>query len=781
MADAPDDRFRRYYAEKLWDLIPPIYRHEDGIAKQPGVLRALVEVLAEQAAHLRRSSDRLWDDQLIDFCDDWAVPYLGDLVGTRMVSALDRRARRADVANTIYYRRRAGTLAVLEGLVADITGWEGTVVEEFRRLVRHPHGLDPTGPRPAPQAEPVGSPPHDSPRLIDPAPARTGRITGTPAHGLPDLRHARTADLAWTAWDELHHLPDVRRNHGGLDGRHGITRLAFHLFRLLAYRVDRVTPRRLAPDAGGRVRFAFDPSGRTIPLYQRRGRASFDTDWRAAREWELPAEMRCEVLAHAEFAITEALILAWRRDGVITPAQADELRPLRGIRFPNESRFRIRLGVALTVALGTAALRRILADALVADCGKGALLPAPAAGTGDTWSVQVEEPIAAVLTPVPREVIVAGNLTAALPSPADKSLVIDAENGLGYFTAGAPPAGVLGSYCYGFSGPIGAGSYDRTGLARVPAAGRISGGGAIAAPAAAPAIGLEIDDSLTYGPVADLSVQQSLLLQARDERRPYLELAGDWTLTAAQIDSELVLDGLWIGGRGPRTIRLAAAPPAGSNNGWRRVILRRLTCDPGGTDADGGAIGPVLLSIESRVTELVIEASILGGVAVAPAGLVEKLTVRSTIVHSTDPAARPVALSQPRGELDIRGATVIGGLRAHRLEASELLCTGAITVDDVQAGCIRFSAFPPGSAVPRAYRTQPLADAHSLFSSQRFGDPDYCQLSDVVPEAIARGGDDGTEIGAFHALLTPIKLDSLRAKVDELLPFGLLPLYITET
>jgi hypothetical protein len=157
------------------------------------------------------------------------------------------------------------------------------------------------------------------------------------------------------------------------------------------------------------------------------------------------------------------------------------------------------------------------------------------------------------------------------------------------------------------------------------------------------------------------------------------------------------------------------------------------------------------------------------------------MTVRSTIVHSTDPIGHPAALAQPDGELDVRGCTVIGQLQAHRLEASELLCTGLITIDDVQAGCIRFSAFPPGSVVPRAYRTQPLDDARALFNSLRFGDPDYAQLSDVAPEAIARGGDNGTEIGAFHTLLSPIKLDSLRAKVDELLPFGLYPLYLTET
>jgi hypothetical protein len=753
MADAPNDRFRRYYAEKLWELIPPIYRHEDGIAARPGALRALVEVLADQAAILRRSSDRLWEDQLIDFCDDWAVPYLGDLVGTRMVSALDKRGRRADVANTIYYRRRAGTLAVLEGLVADITGWEGTAVEEFRRLVRHPHGLDP-------------------------GPARTGRFTGTPAHGLPDLRHPRGAELSWGAWDEFHHLPDVRRNRGGLDGRHGITRLAFHLFRLLAYRVLRAVPRQLAPDGAGNVRFSFDPSGRAIPLFQRHSRPDFTFAWRAALEWELPAAMRCEVLGNAEFVVTEALILTWLGDLVITPAQAGELRAVRGIRFPNESRFRIRLAVSLTVPLGLAALHRVLADALAADCGKGVLLPGPpGSGAGDTWSVQVEAPVAGVQTPIARELTVAGNLTAALPSPADKRLVIDAENGLGWFTAGAPPAGLLGSYCYGFSGPLGAGSYDRPGLAVVPAAAQVSGGGPLGAPAPAAAVQREITDSLTYGPVADLAVQGSLVLQARNEQRPYLELAGDWTLTATQTDSALTLDGLWIGGRGPRTIHLTASPTAG----WRSVTLGHLTLDPGGADADGGTIGPIFLSIEARVTELVIDASILGCVTVAPAGLVEKMTVRSTIVHSTDPIGHPVALAQPDGELDVRGCTVIGQLQAHRLEASELLCTGLITIDDVQAGCIRFSAFPPGSVVPRAYRTQPLDDVRALFNSLRFGDPDYAQLSDVAPEAIARGGDNGTEIGAFHTLLSPIKLDSLRAKVDELLPFGLSPLYLTET
>src|SRR5437899_1696159 len=87
-----EDNFARYYAEKLWDWIPEIYRHEDGLAQNPGVLRAIVEIIAAQAAIARRSVDQLWNDSQIDTADDWAVPYIGELVG----GAVDEFAHTAD-------------------------------------------------------------------------------------------------------------------------------------------------------------------------------------------------------------------------------------------------------------------------------------------------------------------------------------------------------------------------------------------------------------------------------------------------------------------------------------------------------------------------------------------------------------------------------------------------------------------------------------------------------------------------------------------------------------
>src|SRR5271165_3937559 len=138
------DHYEIYYADKLWNLLPAVYRAEDtDQLNSNGPLRELVKRIGAQAAILRRSIDRLWEDQSIEACDDWVIPYIADLLATNLVQSLDARGQRIDVAKTIYYRRRKGTLAVLEEIAANITGWDVKVVECFRRMARTRHGLDP--------------------------------------------------------------------------------------------------------------------------------------------------------------------------------------------------------------------------------------------------------------------------------------------------------------------------------------------------------------------------------------------------------------------------------------------------------------------------------------------------------------------------------------------------------------------------------------------------------------------------------------------------------------
>jgi hypothetical protein len=302
------DELERYYTEKIWEWIPAVYKDEDGLRPRPDVLRSIVIILARQAAIARRSIDRLWDDQFIEICDDWAIPYIGDLVGTRLVHELNRRGRRVDVARTIFYRRRKGTPLVLETLSRDITGWEGTVVESFRRLARTRHGLDP-----------------------EPAELE-GFVTRTPPGGWAQLTSTRVAELVDGPFDEMAHTPDFRQLRGKL-GRYNIPKLNFHLFRLLPFEINFATAARF-----GDGRFTFDPSGRDNPLF-RPGQRADPPKCGPPREWELPAPIPCRLLGAAYYTITADVIDRLVTVGLSQPA-ADELSRYVNVLFRSEARLR---------------------------------------------------------------------------------------------------------------------------------------------------------------------------------------------------------------------------------------------------------------------------------------------------------------------------------------------------------------------------------------------------------------------------------------------------------
>ena len=133
--------------DRLYNLLPAVYRLRD--ADQGYPLRALLRVIAEQVNVVEDDIARLYDDWFIETAQDWVVPYIGDLVGYHPahqageptdVSAAEGRALnkilipRRDVAKTIGYRRRKGTLALLETLANDVAGWPARAVEFFRLL-----------------------------------------------------------------------------------------------------------------------------------------------------------------------------------------------------------------------------------------------------------------------------------------------------------------------------------------------------------------------------------------------------------------------------------------------------------------------------------------------------------------------------------------------------------------------------------------------------------------------------------------------------------------------
>src|SRR5262249_45856365 len=101
------------------------------------------------------------------------------------------------------------------------------------------------------------------------------------------------------------------------------------------------------------------------------------------------------------------------------------------------------------------------------------------------------------------------------------------------------------------------------------------------------------------------------------------------------------------------------------------------------------------------------------------------------------------------GPLTVINSTFIGQVHARQIPlASNViflsalhpidLWTAPVSADQLQQGCVRFSYVPQGSRVPRPYRcySGPLSPA---FTSLRFGDPGYCQLTQRSGTAILQG------------------------------------------
>jgi hypothetical protein len=202
-----------------------------------GPLKALLTIIAEQVAGLEENVEQLYDDQFIETCAPWVVPYIADLIGYR---PLDVRAQarlgssRAEVANTIGFRRRKGTAAVIEELAVKVTDWDAAVVEYFQRIATTQY-------------------------LNHVRPDHAGSV---------DLRRVDKLVAIGTPFDRLAHTAEVRRIAGG-KGRYNIPNVGIHLWR--------IGSRKLTDSPAFRVdgrRYLFSPLGANTHLFTAAERAT---------------------------------------------------------------------------------------------------------------------------------------------------------------------------------------------------------------------------------------------------------------------------------------------------------------------------------------------------------------------------------------------------------------------------------------------------------------------------------------------------------------------------
>jgi len=810
-----EDGYVGYYADRIWNLIPGVYRARDSDQFDVnGPLRELVERIAVQVAVVRRSIDRLWADQSIETSDDWVVPYIADLLDTQLVNGLDARGQRLDVAKTIHYRRRKGTVAVLEELARDITGWDAHVVEAFRRLSRTRHGLDPpVGPGPFAAALPTpcpkpGVPPGtpDVEELLQHE-ELVGVLTGTPAGGYADLRAVHGANLADTPFDEYFHTADVRKGQG-TTGWYGIPKLLVFLWRLQSFTVDRGTPVEMRACPGT---FVFDPTGRNIPLFLLPIQPELDVDtWTSAPEWDVPGPLTQSLLDALDDAGTEppphppypgladvppffgasagtplepVAIEVWPEAGQLEPTEAYDgslgvtyqygfpsaigAGPYDRTRFPDpperiDPEEQVVNGSGLDTALndaagaGTVTIEDSLTyDAVVDVDPVGSLLLR--AGPSKRPVVRLPEATAWTFTGAPGATL---TLDGLFVSGGD--IVLRGPFTSVRLTGCTVDPGTLDS-----SGDAIAQSVDNRALAPVT-------------------IWIESDPAAppdTPGAIETLEIDHCVLGPIRTRNGGAVE--------AVSI-SDSVVQGIDPAGSGltvydPDLLERAV----NAQNELSEAILALLADpSPAGIEASLAAViaGPALwdlllfadVPLPTAVQELVAE----GGAA-------DTAALNLGLLEAAFPVAlAPAALALAAGTVDLLRVTVLGDAFVHRLDASDSILAGFTVAEDAQDGCVRFSAVGPQSRVKSPYLSVSLAAGAQVFTSTFFGDPAYGQLLETADRAIASGAagvtitagaETGSEMGAYSADLAPVKEKGLLIKYAEYMPLGLTPVVVHVT
>src|SRR5215471_9070527 len=297
---------------RLYNLMPSIYRERDEREGFP--LRDLLRIVTEQADIVHSDIQLLWDNFFIETCERWAIPYIGDLVSNNLLhNAQNLKApdtarelfpdligpdlrptntirTRADVAKTIYYRRRKGTLPMLEELARDVTGWAAHAVEFFELLIWYQN-------------------------------LNHLRLHST---GCPDLRSPEAVDRLNGPFDFMSHTVDVRFPRQD-EGWYNIRNIGFFLWRLRAYRMENVVARQgLLP-----WQFHFSPLGNRTPLFSRLRREGDEAG--LATEFHVPGPIRPAAFFTnpAEFyGLTSNNSMVVIRDGVAVPVAQIRCRDL---------------------------------------------------------------------------------------------------------------------------------------------------------------------------------------------------------------------------------------------------------------------------------------------------------------------------------------------------------------------------------------------------------------------------------------------------------------------
>jgi hypothetical protein len=723
--------------DRLYKLLPAIHRIRDAEHGEP--LRALLGVMEEQLQELEQDIGGLYDDWFIETCDEWLIPYIGDLLGVRLLNNVDSGgvySQRALVANTISHRRRKGTLLMLEDLARDVTGWSAHAVAFFEHLgwtqnlnhLRFDYAANPN-PR--------------NPDVLNPA--AVNRV------GSVNLRSLDVLDRIDGAFDDTSHTVDIRPP-GQLEGWHNIRHLGLFLWRLQSYPLSGVSPRQSQLSADG---FHFSPLGNPQPLFTNPRRKTGEQGM--VTEFNVPGAIRPvaffqhrEVFYGAGSDMSLAIYTGATADpAALIPPQDILCKDLSSWASPPPGRVAVDPALGrLAFAPGETPAEGVTVDyhyGFSADMGGGPYdrRQSLERAFADDWEVVVAQQQPDPL-PVEWRTSVAAAIADWDPLTRPRAVITIADNG-----------------------------YYRETL------------------------------DINLGPGQQLIIQAAdrrrpvLSLRDMADAIAFLNLSG-----GNGEEATLILDGLTIEGGtridarslGQLNIRHCTLVPGLSLSEQGRpqqpaAASLRADADNAelSVEIDHSICGAIRLP--ELAAELVVRDSILD----RPEGVGEsEATLRVALAASDDG-------DEPGPVTTLERTTVFGEVHVLALTlASEVIFTRRVVARRRQVGCVRYSYIETNDSVtPRRFRCQPglalenrrkqlqvddlpqaevraiRARVRPAFTAVRYGFPGYAQLNLNSAVEINTGAESGAEMGAFEHLKQAQRQANLRIRLQEYLPYGL--------
>ena len=718
--------------DRLYNLLPAIYRMRD--AEQEYPLQALLRVIAEQVNLVQDDIAQLYDDWFIETAEDWAVPYIADLIGYRPVleagsagggataegRALNRvLIPRREVANTIGYRRRKGTRAVLELLANDVAGWPAHAVEFFRKLGWNQN--------------------------IDHLHMRRARTA--------DLHNGEALDLIGSPFDPLAHSVDIRRvDSHRTTGRYNIPSVAVFIWRLKSYSITHA-PASCAEEAGPEC-YTFSVLGQDTPLFiqpeaaaartliaqqlavpARIGRYAFDlhTDRFYGPDESMAIWAEGWPGSNADSLIPAAAIIPsdlsnWQ---YTPPALHVAVDPHLGrIAFPPgqlpKKGVRVTYHYGFSADMGGGEYKRVLADPVSRKDGEPKLYRV---GKGLTYQ-KIGDAIAQWQKDQPMDAVI---------EIADSGVYVE---------------------------PIAITLEDGQTL-QIRAANRKR-----------PVIRMldwqtDLPDALsvTMGRGSRLTLD-GLLITGRPVQITGPERDANEDTVAPACGSEIVIRHCTLVPGWAIDCDCEPERPAEPSlelfNVRARLRIEHSIAGSIQINEDEVKTDPIPVSIRDSI----LDATGLQREAIGAPG--------AAVAHAV---------------LSIARTTVFGIVDVHAIEsANDCIFMGCVNVARRQLGCMRFCYVPYGCRTPRRYHCQPDLVTQTVldtftdpaqqatataserlrvrpqFTSSRYGRPGYAQLALTCAVEIRRGAEDESEMGVFHDLFQPQREANLKARLEEYTP-----------